>query len=140
MKELMKILGALFLSMTILLSCGDDKKSKKSKKDREINIEDLDKNIENEEDAIEAMITIMKDKMELVDKAIGPPLLMMDDEDLEDRSEDISDAMDDVYKVIYKEGLADDLEDADNWDEYEEIEDEFDDLKKDFMKLRDKAF
>jgi len=133
MKKL-TILGVVFLSMTILFSCGDDKKSKKSKKDREISVKNLDKDIDNEEDAVEAMITITKAQIELVEKAIGPPLLMMDDEDLEDRGEDIDKAEEDVWdKIIDEEWDEDDLEDADNWDEYEDLKDEFEDIMEDYF-------
>ena len=133
MKKL-TILGVVFLSMTILFSCGDDKKSKKSKKDREISVKNLDKDIDNEEDAVEAMITITKAQIELVEKAIGPPLLMMDDEDLEDRGEDIDKAEEDVWdKIIDEEWDEDDLEDADNWDEYEDLNEEFEDIMEDYF-------
>ena len=133
MKKL-TILGVVFLSMTILFSCGDDKKSKKSKKDREISVKNLDKDIDNEEDAVEAMITITKAQIELVEKAIGPPLLMMDDEDLEDRGEDIDKAEEDVWdKIIDEEWDEDDLEDADNWNEYEDLKDEFEDIMEDYF-------
>ena len=135
MKKL-TILGVVFLSMTILFSCGDDKKSKKSKKDREISVKNLDKDIDNEEDAVEAMITITKAQIELVEKAIGPPLLMMDDEDLEDRGEDIDKAEEDVWdKIIDEEWDEDDLEDADNWDEYEDLKKEMEDFVDDAMNV-----
>ena len=125
MKKITIILGLLFLSMTILSSCGDkDKDDKKSKKDREISVKNLDKDIDNEEDAVEAMITIKKARIELVEKAIGPPLLMMDDEDLEDRAEEIEDASDDImedYFEKHSEKRNNDME-----EEYYE-EDDYDD-------------
>tara|TARA_Y100000385_G_scaffold168838_1_gene174865 strand:+ start:392 stop:1078 length:687 start_codon:yes stop_codon:yes gene_type:complete len=135
MKKITTILGLLFLSMTILSSCGDkDKDDKKSKRDREISVKNLDKDIDNEEDAVEAMITIKKAQIELVEKAIGPPLLMMDDEDLEDRAEEIEDASDDIMEKIYDEEWdEDDLEDARNWDEYEDLNEEFEDIMEDYF-------
>ena len=142
MKKLMKILGLLFLSMTILSSCGDkDKGDKKSKRDREISVKNLDKDIDNEEDAVEAMITIMKARIDLIEKAIGPPLLNPEDEDMEDRGDDISEASEDVWEKIYDEEWdRDDLEDAKNWDEYEDIEKEHEDKAEDLMKLYKKVF
>ena len=135
MKKITTILGLLFLSMTILNSCGDkDKDDKKSKRDREISVKNLDKDIDNEEDAVEAMITIKKAQIELVEKAIGPPLLMMDDEDLEDRAEEIEDASDEIMEKIYDEEWdEDDLEDARNWDEYEDLNEEFEDIMEDYF-------
>ena len=126
MNKLMTIFGAFFLASVVLTSCGD------------VNVKDLDKGIDNEEDAVEAMITIKKAQIEMINKAMGP---MQELADMEDRGDDINDAREDVWETIYDEEWdEDDLEDADNWDEYEELEDEFDDLKEDFMKLRDKAF
>ena len=126
MKKLMTIFGAFFFASVVLTSCGD------------VNVEDLDKDIDNEEDAVEALITIRKAQIEMINKAMGP---MQELADMEDRGDDINDAREDVWETIYDEEWdEDDLEDADNWDEYEELEDEFDDLKEDFMKLRDKAF
>jgi hypothetical protein len=49
MKKLMTIFGAYFFASVVLTSCGD------------VNVKDLEKGIENEEDAVEAMITIKKD-------------------------------------------------------------------------------
>ena len=67
MKKITTILGLLFLSMTILSSCGDkDKDDKKSKRDREISVKNLDKDIDNEEDAVEALMTIMKARIEMI--------------------------------------------------------------------------
>jgi len=126
MNKLMTIFGAFFLSSVVLTSCGD------------VNVKDLDKGIENEEDAVEAMITIKKAQIEMINKAMGP---MQELADMQDRVDDINDARKDVGETISDEEWDDDdLEDADNWDEYEDLEDEFDDLREDFMKLRDKAF
>ena len=125
MKKLMTIFGAFFLASLVLTSCGD------------VNVKDLDKGIDNEEDAVEAMITIMKARIEMYNKAMGPWQELADMEDLRD---DISDAQDDVREKIRDEDYdQEDLEDADNWDEYEDIKDEFEDLSEDLMKLRKKA-
>ena len=137
MKKLMTIFGAIFLASVVLTSCADDKKDDK-KKVRLIDLKDLDKGIDNEEDALEAMITITKARIEMINKAMGP---MQELADMEDLRDDISDAQDDVKEKIRDEKWdEEDLEDADNWDEYEKLEDEFEDLYEDFMKLRDKAF
>jgi chromosome segregation ATPase len=126
MKKLMTIFGAFFLASVVLTSCGD------------VNVKDLDKGIDNEEDAVEAMITITKAKIEMINKAMGP---MQELADMEDRADDISDAKDDLKEKIRDEKWdEDDFEDADNWDEFEELEDEYEDLSEDFMKLREKAF
>jgi hypothetical protein len=126
MKKLMTIFGAFFLASVVLTSCGD------------VNVKDLDKGIDNEEDAVEAMITIMKARIEMINKAMGP---MQELADMEDLRDDISDAQDDVKEKIRDEKWdEEDLEDADNWDEFEELEDEYEDLSEDFMKLREKAF
>ena len=125
MKKLMTIFGAFFLASVVLTSCGD------------VNVEDLDKGIDNEEDAVEAMITIKKAQIEMIDKAMGP---MQELADMEDRGDDIGEASDDVWEKIYDEDWdQDDLEDADNWDEYEDLEDEFEDKMEDYMKLAKKA-
>ena len=52
MKKLMTIFGAFIFASFVLSSCGD------------VNVEDLDKGIEEEEDAVEAMITITKAEIE----------------------------------------------------------------------------
>ena len=68
MKNLMRILGALFLSMTILFSCSDKgKDDKKSKKKREISLENVGKNIESEEDAVEDMMTLGEARLDLLE-------------------------------------------------------------------------
>jgi len=126
MKKLVTIFGAFFLASVVLTSCGD------------VNVEDIDKGIDNEEDAVEAMITITKANIEMINKAMGP---MQELADMEDRVDDISDAKDDLKEKIRDEDWdEDDFEDQDNWDEFEDLEDEYEDLSEDFMKLREKAF
>ncbi|MGY8987039.1 MAG: hypothetical protein ACKVG7_00635 [Flavobacteriales bacterium] len=74
----------------------------------------------------------------MINKAMGP---MQELADMEERGEDINDVTEDVYeKIRDEEWDEDDLEDADNWEDYEDLEDEYEDLSEDFMKLRDKAF
>ena len=125
MKKLTTIFGAFFFASVVLTSCGD------------VNVEDLDKDIDNEEDAVEARITIMKAQIEFSNKAMGP---MQELADMEDRLKDIQDATIDVWDKIKDEKWDnDDLEDADNWDEYEDMEDELEDLGDDYKKLRDKV-
>ena len=119
MKKLMTIFGAFFFASVVLTSCGD------------VNIEDLDKDIDNEEDAVEALITVMKAEMELMEKKMGP---MQELADMADRNEDIVEASEDVWdKIIDEEWDEDDLEDADNWDEYEDLKDEFEDIMEDYF-------
>jgi hypothetical protein len=125
MKKLMTIFGAFFFASFVLTSCGD------------VNVEDLDKDIENEEDAVEALITITKAQIEMIDKAMGP---MQELADMEDRGDDIQDASTDVWEKINDEKWdKDDLEDADNWDEYEDLEDDLEDKMEDYLKLAKKA-
>ena len=51
--------------------------------------------------------------------------------DMKDRGEDIQKAWEDVEeKIIDEKWDEDDLEDADNWDEYEDLQDELEDLEK----------
>ena len=88
MKKLMTIFGAFFFASVVLTSCGD------------VNVEDLDKDIDNEEDAVEALITITKAQIEMLDKAMGP---MQELADMEDRGEDIEKAEDDVWDKIRDE-------------------------------------
>ena len=111
MKKLVTIFGAFFLASVVLTSCGD------------VNVEDIDKGIDNEEDAVEAMITITKAKIEMINKAMGP---MQELADMEDRGEEIGEAQDYIMeKIRDEEWDQDDFEDADNWDEYEDLVDEF---------------
>jgi hypothetical protein len=126
MKKLMTIFGAFFLASVVLTSCGD------------VNVEDLDKGIDNEEDAVEAMMTIMEAEMEQMKKAMGPWQEILD---LKDRSEDIADANKEVEEKIYDEEWdEDDLENADNWDDYEDLKDEYEDIEKELSKITEKVF
>ena len=121
MKRLMTIFGAFFFASAVLTSCGD------------VNVEDLDKDIESEEDAVEALMTLMKADMAQTEKAMGP---WQELADMKDRNEDISDASKDVWEKINDEKWSmKDLEDADNWDEYEDLEDEAEDLDKELEKI-----
>ena len=114
MKKLMTIFGAFFFASLVLTSCGD------------VNIKDLDKDIESEEDAIEAMMTLGEARLDLLESLKAPLEEMAD---LQKRWEDIGDSSKDVWeKVNDEEWDYDDLEDADNWDEYEDMLDEMEDL------------
>ena len=136
MKKL-TILGVVFLSMTILFSCGDDKKSKKSKKDREISVKNLDKDIDNEEDAVEAMITGKKAMLELAEDVNGSIETIAG---YKKRVEDIEEAVQKILEAMDDEKISfSDLEDADNWDEYEDLKDEGEDLKKEMEDFVDDA-
>ena len=56
----------------------------------------------------------------------------MQSQKMKDRGEDIQKAWEDVEeKIIDEKWDEDDLEDADNWDEYEDLQDELEDLEKD---------
>ena len=126
MKKLMTIFGAFFFASVVLTSCGD------------VNVKDLDKGIEDEESAVEALMTVMKAQIEMIDKAMGP---MQELADMEDRGEDIEKAYNDVMdKIIDEKWDDDDLEDADNWEEYEDLVDELEDKQEDFEELREKAW
>ena len=122
----MTIFGAFLIASFVLTSCGD------------VNVEDLDKDIDNEEDAVEALITIVKAQMELTEKRMGP---MQKLADMADRADDIDDAEEDVNEKIYDEEWdEDDLEDADNWDELEDLENDLEDLQEDAQKLAKKMW
>ena len=121
MKKLMTIFGAFFFASVVLTSCGD------------ANIEDLDKDIESEEDAVEAMLTLGEAQLKVMESLKGP---LQEIADLQDRWEDINDASKDVWeKVEDEEWDYEDLEDADNWDEYEDMLDEMEDLGEDIEDL-----
>ena len=122
----MTIFGAFFFASAVLTSCGS------------VNVEDLDKDIEEKEDAVEALMTIMKAEMEQMKEGMGP---WQEIADMKDRGEDISDAAKDVYKFINKEEWSmKDLEDVtDKWDDYEDLEGEYEDLEKELTKTIEKA-
>jgi len=127
MKKLMTIFGAFIFASAVLTSCGS------------VNVEDLDKDIEEEEDAVEALMTIMEAEMEQMKKSIGP---WQELADMKDRGEDISDAAEDVKKVMSKEewSMKDLEDDADNWDDYEDLEDDYEDIQKELTKIKEKLF
>tara|TARA_B100001094_G_C18185652_1_gene803610 strand:- start:727 stop:1098 length:372 start_codon:yes stop_codon:yes gene_type:complete len=121
MKKLTTIFGAFFFTSIVLTSCGD------------VNVEDLDKDIDNEEDAVEALITLTKAEMAQIEKEMGP---WQELADMKDRGEDIDEAVEEVFEKIYDEEWDwDDLEKADNWDDYEDLKDELEDLEKELEKL-----
>jgi DNA repair exonuclease SbcCD ATPase subunit len=120
MKKIMKFVGAFFFASVLLTSCG------------EVNVEDLDKDIETEEDIVDAMITIDKASMEIINKALGP---LQELKDLTERVEDIKDASEDINDAMSDEDWTmEDLEDAENWDEYEDVEKELEELEKELKK------
>ena len=116
MKKLLTIFGAFFFASAVLTSCGST------------NVEDLDKDIDSEEDAVEALMIITEAQMEMLNKAMGPYQELAD---MKDRAEDIDKASQEVEEKIRDEKFSlDDLEGADNWDEYEDLKDELEDLEK----------
>ena len=126
MKKLMTIFGAFFFASVVLTSCGD------------ANIEDLDKDIESEEDVVEAMLTLGKAQLNLMESLKGPLEEMVD---LQKRYEDINDASEDIRKKVNDEEWDyEDLEDADNWDEYEDMLDEIEDLGEEIEDLMEDCY
>ena len=122
MKKLMTIFGAFFLASVVLTSCGP------------VSVEDLDKGIESEEDALDAMMIILKAEIEQNKEAMGPYQELAD---MKDRGEDISDSKKEIMEKVRDEKWdKDDLEKADNWDEYEDLKDEKEDLEDELMKMR----
>ena len=116
MKKLMTIFGAFFFASVVLISCGD------------ANIEDLDKDIESEEDAVEAMMTLGEAKLDLIVSLKGS---VQEVADLKDRFEKIQEASEDVYEQIEDEDLdwEDIIEDDDMEDMADELEDAIEDLE-----------
>jgi hypothetical protein len=122
MKELMKILGALFLSMTILFSCGEDAKSDKEKKK-----DKFKKEIKDPCDILDYSVKIFEDLNDLADN-------YDDIDDLEDDKKDkkkVDDYFDDLenaWKYAFKEFDNEEMEEVfggcDNEDEMEESFDE----------------
>ena len=106
MKKLMTIFGAFFFASVVLTSCGD------------VNIEDLDKDIESEEDAVEAMLTLGEAQLDLIVSLKGP---VQEVADLKDRFEKIHESSEDVYDQIKDEDL--DWEDIIEDNEYEDMQD-----------------
>jgi len=125
MKKLMTIFGAFFFASVVLTSCGD------------VNVEDLDKDIDNEEDAVEAMITVKKAMLELAEDVNGSIETIAG---YKKRVEDIEEAVQKILEAMDDEKISfSDLEDADNWDEYEDLKDEGEDLKKEMEDFVDDA-
>lgn len=123
MKKLLTIFGAFFFASAVLTSCGS------------ASVEDLDKDIDSEEDALEALMIITEAQMEMLNKAMGPYQELAD---MKDRAEDIQDASDDVMEKIRDEEWYDkDLRDADNWDDYEDLQDELEDLQDDLWEIQE---
>jgi len=119
-------------SSVLFLSCGDvDKKDLDEEK--ETNITDLDEGIENEEDFLEAFMTLAEAKIELINKAIVSKTEL---DALSDRLEEIEEASEDLLKVMEEEEWSvKDLEKADNWDEFEDSKDKLDNLEVDYNEL-----
>ena len=116
MKKLMTIFGAFFFASVVLTSCGD------------VNVEDLDKDIESEEDAVEAMLTLGEAQLDLIVSLKGS---VQEVADLKDRFEKIQESSEDVYEQIEDEDLdwEDIIEDGDMEDMADELEDAIEDLE-----------
>ena len=132
MNKFIKLTCVLMFSSVLFLSCGDvDKKDLDEEK--ETNITDLDEGIENEEDFLEAFMTLAEAKIELINKAIVSKTEL---DALSDRLEEIEEAREDLVEVFEEEEWTEkDMEDADNWDEYEDLNDKFEDLEDDYNEL-----
>ena len=126
MKKLLAIFGVFFISSLVLTSCGD------------VNVEDLDKDIENEEDAVDALITLTKAKIEMLEKFKGLTQDLADlSKEMKKRGEDIEEAQEDVADKIYDEDWdEEDLEETDNWDEYEDLVKDLEELEEDIFELK----
>ena len=121
----MKKLLLLLLCVPLLFSCGEE------------NLKDLDKNIENEEDAVEALITLSKAKIEILERFKAPMQDLSDlSKEMKMRGEDIKEAQEDLNEKIYDEDWDEqDLEDADNWDEFEDLVKDLEELEEDMLEL-----
>jgi len=121
----MKKLLLLLLCVPLMFSCGEE------------NLKDLDKNIENEEDAVEALITLTKAKIEILERFKAPMQDLSDlSKEMKKRGEDIKEAQEDLNEKIYDEDWdEEDLEDADNWDEFEDLVKELEELEEDMLEL-----
>jgi len=118
MKKLMTIFGAFFFASVVLISCGD------------ANIEDLDKDIESEEDAVEAMLTLGEAQLDLI---VSVKSSVQEVADLKERFEKIQESSEDVYDQIIDEDL--DWEDIIEDNEYEDMQDELEDAIEDLQDL-----
>ena len=99
MKKLTIIFGAFFIASLVLTSCGD------------VNVEDLDKDIENEEDAVDALITLTKAKIEMLEKFKGLTQDLADlSKEMKKRGKDIEESQEDVGEKIYDADKLKDLE------------------------------
>jgi hypothetical protein len=93
---------------------------------------DLDEGIENEEDFLEAFTTLGEAKIELINKAI---VLKTELDALSDRSEETEGAREDLIEVMEdKEWSYKDIEEADNWKEFEDLQKEFEDQEEEIEK------
>ena len=127
MKKLMIIFGAFFITSLVLTSCG------------EANLQDLDKDIENEEDAVDALITLTKAKIEMLEKFKGLTQDLADlSKEMKKRGKDIEESQEDVGEKIYDEDWdEEDLEEADNWDEYDDLVKNLEELEEDIFELKE---
>ena len=127
----MTIFGAIFLASVVLTSCTDDKKDDK-KKERVIDLKDLDKGIEKEEDAVKSLLKLGEAQIKVMEACKGP---MEEIANLKDRVEEIREAMNDVGKVMIEEKF--DFEDLLEDDDMKEMDDKVRDLRKELQKLNE---
>ena len=121
MNKFIKLTCVLMFSSVLFLSCGD------------VNIKDLDEGIENEEDFLEAFMTLGEAKIELINKAIVSKTEL---DALSDRLEEIAEVSEDLLKVMEEEEWSrKDMEKADNYDEFEDLREKFDNLEVDYNEL-----
>ena len=121
----MKKLLLLLLCVPLMFSCGEE------------NLKDLDKNIENKEDAVDALIILTKSKIEMLQKQKGILQDLSDlSKEMKKRAEDIEESQEDVSDKIYNEDWnEEDLEESDNWDEYEDLVKDLEELNEDIVAL-----
>ena len=121
----MKKLLFILLCLPLMFSCG------------EANLKGLDKDIENEEDAVDALIILTKSKIEMLQKQKGILQDLSDlSKEMKKRAEDIEESQEDVSDKIYNENWnEEDLEEANNWDEYEDLVKDLEELKEDIFEL-----
>jgi len=118
MKKLMSIFGAFFFTALVLTSCG------------EVNVKDLDKDIENEDDAVEAYLTLFEARLQLMESLKGP---LEEIAALKDRVEELDKAGDDLQEKCIEEEL--DFDDIEEDNEMEDLMKEGEDLSEELEKL-----
>ena len=109
----MKQCISLVLTSVMFYSCGKSLKN-------------IDEGIESEEDVIDAYLTIWEESVNMMNQTI---VHLEDLKETKKGYEDIEDAWEDVNDAMKDEKIDwDDLEDADNYEEYEDMREKIEDL------------